>query len=147
MPNENDDMYVDDSIIQQEPSVLPISKDDMSKTIKAFVEDEKLENFEQILQNFFSKHILLSFLDERDIGLLMLQFDSALNYYIINHNLSFEDLMKIDQIRMMFFSALKRAKGRRDNERELLSKNVTEHISSYNQPIQERRGLRKWLFG
>jgi len=147
MAEDNEDFYVDDGIIRQGPSTLPISRDDMAKTIKAFLEDEKLEDFGKFLQNFFSKHILLSFLEDKDIGLLMLEFDTTLNYYVVTHNLSYEDLMKINQIRMAFFTALKRAKGRKDNERELLAKNIMENISSFPQQNTERRGFKRWLFG
>jgi len=130
-----------------EQQQVPIGFDDMSKTIRAFLEDSRVETFEEVLQNFFSKHVLLSFLDDRDIGIMMLQFDNVLNNYMVSKDFDWKDITKIEQLRMLFFAALKRAKGKGDNERSYLAKNISESIVTSNQQQQQRTGVKRWLFG
>jgi len=112
----------------EEPTEVPTGED-QSKSVKAFVEDDKIEEFGREFRPLFSKHIILSFLNKEDVALLMTQFDNALLSQMAFRKLSEEDLLKYSLLRMVFFSTVRRAVGRgTENERTLLSKTISESI-------------------
>jgi len=128
--------------------VIPTDDGGYAKTIQAFIDDDKTALFHEVLQSFFSKHIILSFFSEKDIPILMLMFDNTLLYRTISTDMTSEDLIKYNQLRLLFFSMLKRAVGKmsnRENERTLLGKTISENIMV--NPVQKQNPFSRFLFG
>ena len=116
------------------PQTLAFSGEEQAKSVNAFVKDNNINIFGKEFQPFFSKHLVLSFFDKSEVGLLMQLFDNALLSQIINQDISEDELLKYNQMRIVFFSAVKRAVGRGENERTLLGKSINESIVANNSP-------------
>jgi len=135
---------------QQEPAQSQVlqSGEEQAKSVDAFVKDKSINVFGKEFLPLFSKHLVLSFFDKSEVGLLMQLFDNALLSQMVNRDISEEELLKYNQMRIVFFSVLKRAVGKGDNERTLLGKTITESIigggsQSGNTFLQRFFGIRK----
>lgn len=123
---------------------LPPTAEDQAKSVNAFVKDEFIKIFGKEFYPLFSKHIILSFVNKDEVGLLIQMFDNAFLSKIINEDITEDELFKYNIMRMIFFTTIKRAVGRQDNERTLLAKSITENILASN---RKETGLEARLFG
>ena len=129
---------------------------DMVKLVKTYLEEDYPEEIRKtkIFQQFWAilgKTIKLSFVEKDDIYEFESLFEQCRLTFLMSmppYDISWEDLQLIDQIRVYYLAAVKRATGfggHRFNERIILGGTINQTIrsntESINSPAQQGRGL------
>lgn len=135
---------------------------DMAKLVRTYLEEDIPEDIKKTrvyneMWAVLGRTIKLSFLDESDVQDFEFLYDECKINYVMSkpsYEFTFEDMQLLDQLRIYFLAALKRAKGvsqHRMNERTLLATQISQQIRSNTESFNQSSGggilnkLKSWF--
>ena len=129
----------DEEEIEQASSLYDTT--DMTKLVQEYMKEEVPKELKQhpIFKEFWAilgRTIKLTFLDKEDLDVFESYYDMARSDFIMSrpaYEFTFEDMQLLDQLRIYFIAAVKRAIGfyqNRYNERMILGSQIYQSIST-----------------